>query len=1090
MLKYVLLPVFYLLIHLQVFGQYISRSEPVPYNCPTVCASGTITLKIPQIQSLAVGSQVQALLSNAAGSFATGTQVLPVAQYSTNAGTTWQNGPYNYIGNVNDLFIRVTIPAATPAGNNYTIKIQASTGYVSNDLFQCSSSNYITVTPLTTPLAPVPETNYGIGNWIGHVYTWTPSTGSVLNTPTLIASQDFFNTTNYQGHVLYNTLPFDINFNNVAGVPGTWNNGTSMSCGTSYTSNFSIRMMRTENFAPGYYQFTIQGDDGIRFSIDGGATWILNSFLEQTYASSFKTTATANPNGICLSGPTNLVVEYFQRPLDARMTFTYYVQSTISTTQPQDLSLCATQNGSMNVGSAVAGNTYQWQVSTNGGATFTNLTNNATYGGVTTSSLAFTNVTTSLDGNLYQCLISGPCGQNVPSNSATLTVQSSPTITSNPSDQSYCNGQTIVFTTVASGSGLSYQWQVSTNGGASFSNIPEAPPYSTTTTSSLTITNPPAGFVGYQYQCIVSGCGSQVVSAPAEILQGATATITQQPVPMTVCQGQAASFTVGANGANSYQWQVDSGSGFNNVNNNNGYSNAQTATLNLTGAATSVNGLVYRCIISGGCGGTVTSISVVLTVNPNTSVTTQPANQTICEGQNASFAFNANGSGLTYQWQVSTDNGGTFSTIGAAPPYSGVTTTTLNITAPSPAMSGYQYQCVVNGVCGTSQTTMAVTLSISSAPAIMQNPIDVIACEGESVVFNADISGNPQYQWQVSTDAGASFSNLSNGNGYSGVNTSSLTINPLTSNLTSYQFHVVGSACNTTITSSAALLTVNELPSVNITQVPPPVCPGESVSISAQVSNEVSLQWQVNTNGTWINVPGTSNYQGAATSTLSIQNIPASLQNALFRLQVSGTCGNPVYSSEVVLFLNGIPVIISSPDDQVLCSGSSLILPVVASGEGISYQWQQKSEDGTYSDLEDTSYLSGTNSPNLLVQTTSELNGLVLRCVLSGCGSDVATDTLRLIIYQNDPVYIPNAFTPDTDPINARFKLYTIGEPKVDAMVYDRWGELLYRWTTVDDGWDGTYFGREAQEGVYVYKIKVTTACEQHTSMGTFQLIR
>jgi gliding motility-associated-like protein len=1080
----------FLLAQFNVFGQYISRSEPVPYTCPTICASGTITLKIPQIQNLSVGSQVQALLSNAAGSFATGTQVLPMAQYSTNSGTTWQNGPYNYIGNVNDLYVRVTIPAATPAGNNYTIKIQASTGYISNDLFQCSNSNYITVTALTTPLAAVSQTNSGNGNWIGHVYTWTPTTGSVLTTPALIAAQDFFNTNNYQGHIIYNNLPFDINYNNVGGVPGTWNDGTSMGCGTSYTSNFSVRMLRTENFSPGYYQFTIQGDDGIRFSLDGGITWILDSFIEQTYASSYKTTATANPNGICLSGPTDLVVEYFQRPLDARMTFTYNLQSSIATTQPLDLSLCETQNGSMNVGSAVAGITYQWQVSTNGGTSFTNLSNNVTYNGVTSSTLAFTNVSASLDGNLYQCLISGPCGQNVPSNSASISVQSSPIITSQPSDQAYCNGQTMGFTVAASGSGLSYQWQVSTNGGVSFTNVPASSPYSFTTSAALTIVSPPASFVGYQYQCIITGCGTQVISIPAEILPGANTNITQQPVPMTVCQGQAASFTVVATGGNSFQWQVDSGSGFNNVNNNNGYSNAQTATLNLIGAATSVNGLVYRCIISGGCGGNVTTTTALLTVNPNTAVTTQPSNQTICEGQNASFTFNANGSGLTYQWQLSSDGGATFSAVTNSAPYSGVTTGTLSIASPANTLTGNQYQCNINGVCGTAQTTNAVTLTISSAPAIIQNPIDAIACEGEMVSLTADISGNAQYQWQISTDGGATFSYLSNGNGYSGVGTSSLTINPLTSNLNNTVYQVTGTACNTTVTSTSAVLTVNSLPTVSISQVPPPVCPGETVSISAQVNDASSMQWQIFTNGIWVDVSNSSTYQGSTTSTLNIQNIPSSLQNANFRLEINGGCGNPVYSSEVLLYLNGIPVIISSPDDQILCSGSSLILPVVVSGDGISYQWQQKTEDNTYIDLEESTYLSGTTSPNLLVQTTSELNGMVIRCLLSGCGSNVATDTLKLIIYQNDPVFIPNAFTPDTDPINARFKLFTIGEPKVDAMIYDRWGELLYRWTKVEDGWDGTYLGRAAQEGIYVYKIKVTTACEQHTSMGTFQLIR
>ena len=322
MLRKLLLYVLLLFAAFDLNAQYISMSEPVPYSCPVICASGTITLKVNQIENLPAGSQIEALLSNAAGSFATGTQVLPFSEFSTNNGTTWQLGPYVFSANINNLYARIVIPIATPPGSNYTIKIQASTGYVSNDLFQCSGTNFITITPYVAPIAPISPNAQGSGNWNGHVYQWTPTTGNTLNTPGIVAAQDFFNNSNYQGHVVINPLSFDINLSANGGVPGTWNDGTSIGCGSSLTENFSIRLLRQENFAPGYYTFTIQGDDGIRFSIDGGATWILNSFIEQQYSTSFKTTATSNPNGICLSGPTDLVIEYFQRPLEARMTFT------------------------------------------------------------------------------------------------------------------------------------------------------------------------------------------------------------------------------------------------------------------------------------------------------------------------------------------------------------------------------------------------------------------------------------------------------------------------------------------------------------------------------------------------------------------------------------------------------------------------------------------------------------------------------------------------------------------------------------------------------------------------------------------------
>jgi hypothetical protein len=66
----------------------------------------------------------------------------------------------------------------------------------------------------------------------------------------------------------------------------------------------------------------------------------------------------------------------------------------------------------------------------------------------------------------------------------------------------------------------------------------------------------------------------------------------------------------------------------------------------------------------------------------------------ICPGSNTSFTSNA--SGTTYQWQV--DNGsGTFTNLTNAAPYSTVTTSILNLTAPATSLFGYKYRCLVNG---------------------------------------------------------------------------------------------------------------------------------------------------------------------------------------------------------------------------------------------------------------------------------------------------------------------------------------------------------------------------------------------------------
>ncbi len=71
-------------------------------------------------------------------------------------------------------------------------------------------------------------------------------------------------------------------------------------------------------------------------------------------------------------------------------------------------------------------------------------------------------------------------------------------------------------------------------------------------------------------------------------------------------------------------------------------------------------------------------------------------------------------------------------------------------------------------------------------------------------------------------------------------------------------------------------------------------------------------------------------------------------------------------------------------------------------------------------------------------------------------------------------LYIPSAFTPNGDGKNEIFRPRFMGYVKLEAYIFDRWGNMLYYWNTLDGGWDGTYGGNRVQEDVYVYLIKAT----------------
>ena len=135
------------------------------------------------------------------------------------------------------------------------------------------------------------QTTYGTNNtWIGYVY-----------------QEMAFNI--YKGYV-NEGVPGNSNFDESFG--GSQVNYNTNGCSV-YTDTFSVRYKLTQTFASGNYQFIVGGDDGFRFSLDGGATWAINSWADHAYTTSTYT--------IALSGSYNMVLEYYEHTGFNRISF-------------------------------------------------------------------------------------------------------------------------------------------------------------------------------------------------------------------------------------------------------------------------------------------------------------------------------------------------------------------------------------------------------------------------------------------------------------------------------------------------------------------------------------------------------------------------------------------------------------------------------------------------------------------------------------------------------------------------------------------------------------------------------------------------
>ena len=414
-----------------------------------------------------------------------------------------------------------------------------------------------------------------------------------------------------------------------------------------------------------------------QYSTDGGKTWKNSAAKTATY----KVQAQKAYDGYMYRC---IVTDKSGKSLTSVATTLTVNASLAITSQPESKSANVGDIVSFEVKATGNGLTYQWQYSTDKGATWKNsAAKKATYK---------VQAQKAYDGYMYRCIVTDKNGKTVASNAASLTINASLAITSQPQSKSANVGDIVSFEIKAAGTDLAYQWQYSTDGGKTWKN-------SATKTATYKVQAQKA-YDGYMYRCIVTDkSGKSLTSAAATLTINASLAITSQPQSKSADVGELVTYEVKATGNGlTYQWQysTDKGATWKN-------SAAKTATYRVQ-AQKAYDGYMYRCVVTDKSGKTVTSNAATLTINASLAITSQPVNKTANAGEIVTFEVKATGTGLTYRWQYSTDNGVTWKNSAAkSETYRALV---------QEAYDGYMYRCVVTDASGTTVTSNAALLMV------------------------------------------------------------------------------------------------------------------------------------------------------------------------------------------------------------------------------------------------------------------------------------------------------------------------------------------------------------------------------------------
>ena len=520
---------------------------------------------------------------------------------------------------------------------------------------------------------------------------------------------------------------------------------------------------------------------------------------------------------------------------------------------------------------------YQWLK--NGGA-LSSISDGGIYGNsFSVSGITFSGVSAGLNG-FYTLSASGLCGAHTVGG-ANVVARQNTQISAITSDANYCQGTTKTFSfTSISGYNIGYNWAFGDAGGPYniLSNNNSLTGFggnvNGVNNSQLTVSGMPSGLTGKVFVASATGFCNVAIATVTSPVQNPNLDLAFYPTSVvSSCVNIRYQISASVTGGNIARWYGKRNGAYNwtPLTNNQRLPDISAGGPPSTNTVSGVFGDVltvnisntnsdqvqnYQFAISAvGTCGTMLSTTTGLLPFTNTSfypitlnvlslpeIVLEPVSSATCLGSSLTFNMAGAGSGINiYQWYrgnntvtgiklTATSDGGIYG--------SSFSTTGLNINANNNTLSGNNYFAVFTSSCGTTTTGLAM-LTVHTVPSASVALSSVSTCPGYNAIIPGSANSVPPLSlvWQLSTNGGSNFDDLTEGGNFINTTTTSLRLSNIPPSFSNYRFKLKASNYCGVTTTTSVLYTSRTVPLADFFTLKSRYCNNEGASELVSASN-------------------------------------------------------------------------------------------------------------------------------------------------------------------------------------------------------------------------------------------------------------